>query len=987
MDDKQIKLNPQQKEAVKHNKGPLLIIAGAGTGKTTVITEKIKHIIQNKLAKPEEILALTFTDKASFEMEERVDKAVPYGYFQMWISTFHSFADQILREEIHHIGLDPNYKIFSDAEMTLFIKKNLYKFDLKYFRPLGNPTKFITALIKHFSRLKDENISPEEYIKWSTTKQPKTLKKEDLEKNIELSHAYKKYQELKLEKSIFDFSDLIFYLILLFKKRKNVLKTYQKKFKYVLVDEFQDTNIAQYDLLKIMFPPKTQPNITVVGDDSQAIYKFRGASISNILNFMHDFKNSKQITLNLNYRSNQNILDHSYRLIQNNNPYTLESKLGISKKLISQYKRDKKNSVSIFMGNNLEEEVEFVTSKIEDLVEKGDSFSDMALLVRANKHAQPFIQSLIRKGIPFQFLGPGALFKRQEVKNLVSYLKFISNPNDSVSLFTVLSSEIINIDNKDLLLLISFARLINKPLLTAIDIYLNLTNTEKEPISKYQEEELVSFKKYLPLLTLQSRSSLPIITKMINKHINLINKKTAGQILYYFLEDTGYIKKIANYKTEEDELKTMNISKFFSKLKELEENNEIASVNDVVEFIDTSMELGESPAVSKNDLPDINAVNILTVHSAKGLEFKNVFLVNLVQGRFPTRNRREVIPIPNELIKEVLPPSSDYHLQEERRLFYVGMTRAKNNLFLSASSHYGSNKRRSRISIFVQDTIGKNKLEKYLEQNKEKKEQLSIFDFQPPKPSRIAYKQKRLKIQQLSFSQIDSYQICPQRYKYQYIYRIPTEPTESTSFGSTIHKVLQKFYYDFKKDNNLDQQYLLSLLKKLWIPIGYSSQKHEQVAKQEAKNILKKFYLSFHNKNIKILGLEQGFKLKINNDIFINGKIDRVDLISNKEIEIIDYKTGKMPDEKRLRKSMQLSIYALAAKSRYLYNRSLNDIILTFIYLKENKKVSFKLTQKDLDDTKENIINIVENIREQNFMPKPSLMCKFCPFKMMCDAW
>ncbi|KKP30905.1 MAG: hypothetical protein UR20_C0048G0009, partial [Candidatus Woesebacteria bacterium GW2011_GWE2_31_6] len=248
------KLNKEQLQAINHKDGPLLIIAGAGTGKTTVITERVKNLILKDLAKPEEILALTFTEKAAKEMEERIDLALPYGYTQMWVMTFHSFCDRVLRDNAIHIGLDPKFKLMTEATSIQFIRTNLFEFDLDYFRPLGNPNKFIQGMLNHFSRLQDENITPTEYLIWAKSKvKSKSTKvseeeKLEIQKTLELSNAYKKYDELKINKSMFDFGDLITKTLELFNKRPNVLRQYQEKFKYILVDEFQDTNYAQNEL-------------------------------------------------------------------------------------------------------------------------------------------------------------------------------------------------------------------------------------------------------------------------------------------------------------------------------------------------------------------------------------------------------------------------------------------------------------------------------------------------------------------------------------------------------------------------------------------------------------------------------------------------------------------------------------------------------------------------------------------------------------------
>ena len=340
-------LNQEQQWAVKYNKGPLLIIAGAGTGKTSVIIEKIKYLVKKKLAKPEQILALTFTEKAAAEMEERVDRAMPYGYFQMSISTFHAFADQILKENGYQIGLSPNFRLMTEAETLIFLKQNLFLFNLKYFRPLGNPNKFLEALLQHFSRLRDEDISPEDYLKWIKTQKTET------EKYLELAEAYQTYQKLKIKEGLMDFADLVYYLLRLFYQRPNVLKRYQQKYPFVLVDEFQDTNIAQYQLIKFLCPTKKNLHLTIVADDSQAIYKFRGASVSNIITFMKDYKKAKQITLKKNYRSNQTILDNAYQLIKNNDPDTLEAQLGISKNLTANIPDDK-DALDFYLAEKIE---------------------------------------------------------------------------------------------------------------------------------------------------------------------------------------------------------------------------------------------------------------------------------------------------------------------------------------------------------------------------------------------------------------------------------------------------------------------------------------------------------------------------------------------------------------------------------------------------------------------------------------------------------
>ncbi|MDO9027709.1 MAG: ATP-dependent DNA helicase [Candidatus Roizmanbacteria bacterium] len=989
-------LNQEQQQAVKYNKGPLLIIAGAGTGKTSVIVEKIKYLVKKKLARPEQILALTFTEKAASEMEERVDQAMPYGYFQMSISTFHAFADQILKENGHQIGISPGYQLMTEAETIIFLKQNLFLFNLKYFRPLGNPNKFLEALLQHFSRLRDEDISPEDYLKWvkNNSRHSGDERGEEsrieTEKYLELAQAYETYQKLKTKESLMDFADLVYYLLQLFRQRPNILKRYQQQFSFILVDEFQDTNISQYQLIKLLCPAKKNPHLSLVCDDSQAIYKFRGASVSNIITFMKDYKKAKQITLKKNYRSNQTILDNAYRLIKNNDPDTLEVQLGISKNLIAN-KPDDKGALNFYLAEKVEEESEFIVKKILELKDNY-RFSDFAILVRANNHSEPFIKALARSGIPYQFLGPGMLYKQPEVKDLIAYLKVLYNLEDSPSLFRVLYMNIYSIDKKDVSLLLSFSRKINQPLFQAIEIYLSffdVPDSAKASTGKsIHRNEFDIYKLYLPLLKFETKKQLLKIYQMIIKHLSLLKINTAGQILYYFLEDSGLLLKLTNYKTESEEKIALNISNFFNKLKSFESEHEDASVFAVIDYINMSMELGESPIVSKTDISSFNAVNILTVHSAKGLEFPIVFLVNLTEERFPTRHKKETISIPQELIKEIL-PTGDYHIEEERRLFYVGLTRAKDKVFLSASKFYGEGKRQRKISRFVIETLGEELVNKFTTIKKEEKSQLSIFDFKTNKliNQSLTTNYQLLLLKKFSFSQLNSFKTCPLQYKYQYILKIPTIPTAAESFGITIHQTLQKFYSEFLKNKKMNEKDLLIIYKKTWIPIGYASLAHQNRMKKEGEKMLVNFYKKFHSSNLKIIALEKLFKIKIANDVYLTGKIDRIDSLNKNEIEIIDYKTGKKPSEHELTKSLQLTIYALAANDKNLFNKKLGDINLTFYYLQMPEKISLKRNEENLIKTKEEIINMVAEIRKNEFPANPGKHCDFCSFKIICEAW
>ncbi|MFQ6109934.1 MAG: ATP-dependent helicase, partial [Candidatus Aminicenantales bacterium] len=329
-------LNPAQREAVTHGEGPLLIIAGAGTGKTKVITHRIAYLIASKKARPEEILAVTFTEKAANEMEERVDVLIPYSYSFVEISTFNSFGERVLRNYGIELGYPPDFVLLDEVEQAIFFRENLFRFPLEYYRPLSYPTKYIQDLLAAIRRLKQEDIGPEEYKVYSQNlvkKAADDVEREKALKHLEMANVYAKYQDLMKKENKIDFEDQVWLVLELFRKRPSILREFQEKYKYILVDEFQDTNFAQFELIKELAVPHR--NVTVVADDDQSIYKFRGAAISNVLHFRKAYTDAEIIVLTENYRSTQEILDASYRLIRHNDPERLEVREGFDKRLQS----------------------------------------------------------------------------------------------------------------------------------------------------------------------------------------------------------------------------------------------------------------------------------------------------------------------------------------------------------------------------------------------------------------------------------------------------------------------------------------------------------------------------------------------------------------------------------------------------------------------------------------------------------------------------
>lgn len=976
-------ISKEQQQAINHTTGPSLIIAGAGTGKTTVLTEKIRKIVVDEKINPENILALTFTEKAAFEMEERVDKILPYGYYQTWVMTFHGFADAILREHGLNIGLSPTYKILSEGECVMFLQNNLPKLKLNYFYSTGNPTGFISSALKLFSRLRDENISPEKYEKYANLllKSSKDeAEKQEAEKTKELSVVYQIYQQLKHQYSYLDYADLIYYLVILLVKRKNVLALLQSQFKYGLIDEFQDTNIVQYDLIKYLFPSNKNPNLTVIGDDNQSIYKFRGASVSNILSFNLDYKKAKTFVLNTNYRSYQEILDSAYELISHNNPDTLESKLGISKKLVAKKGSRKWAEPQLLHGSDGDQEAELVVKEIIKLAEEENySLNDFAVLVRAANHAKPIIQALERYGLPYQFLGPTLLYYKNEIRDLIALLRFLQNTQDSTNLFRVLSIPILKLERSELIYVLSFAKRVSRPLNEAILILKEISEGGKSP-------ELAQFRSAAPLLKPETQERLFKAHALLIKLLQQTPQQSALQVLYSFLDNTGYLKLLSQVKSTKDEERLNNITRFFNKVKKMVGEYGEPSINEVIQQIDLSIELGDTPRVEDFEYEKNNAVNILTSHSAKGLEFKTVFIINLVSDRFPSRQRRESLAIPEALIKEIL-PSGNYHLQEERRLFYVSLTRAEDRVYLSYADIYSGGKRQKKISPFVLEALGLDN-SKIIKTKTVDKEQLSIFALNK-NPEFKKLTPKDYGIDKFSYSQIETFDRCAKQYEYRYLLKVPEPESGILSFGSSVHRALELFYKGVMKKQSTHLSTLLKHYEDSFIPLGYLSQYMQKQTFEHGKKLLTDYYEHFFNLESGVISVEKKFVLKLKNrtdQYQITGKIDRIDK-NNNTYEIIDYKTGKKPKDSLLKKSLQLGLYALAAMDANLLGISKQNLVLTYYFLEKNEKFSISAQDKHLDNTKEKVLESLTKLKEGNYPTTVGRHCDWCPFKIICPAW
>ncbi len=967
-------LNKEQLEAVTHKDGPLLIIAGAGTGKTTVITRRIAYILEQELAKPEEILALTFTDKAAGEMEERVDQLLPLGSYDLWISTFHSFCERILKQHGLHIGLPNDFKLLDKTKQWVFLHNNFSKFELDYYKPLGNPNKFIDALIDHFSKCKDELITPEDYAlhakKLLEKKNPDEDEQMEAARVNEIAKAYQTYQQLMLDNGYLDFADLIWYTIELLKRRPNIRKLYQQQFKFVMVDEFQDTNLAQYELIKLLTDsvilstakdPKSDssaspqndvkrksvkdigPNLVVVGDDDQSIYKFRGASVSNILKLKTDYPSLKELTLIDNYRSSQPILDLAYNFIQANNPNRLEPKLGINKRLKGHNKA--KSTITVIEGKDLNEELNLVVDKILDLKDAhpNSSWNDFAILIRANNTAGEVIPVLEAKQIPYSFVANKGLYKKPLIADIISYLKLLDNYHESDALYRVLNFPKFKLPALELAHLTQF--------------------TKRKAHSLYQamhEQEA------LAELTEDSRNIIGLLLKFLEEHAKLSTEKSAIEFFVQMVSDLG-IDQILIKETLENAQNREMLEQFYKRIETYTQENDDRTMRGFMNYLKLEQNAGEEGTIKFDPNSGPESLKIMTIHSAKGLEFEYVFLVSMVDQKFPSRSHKDAIEIPEPLIKDIL-PEGDFHLQEERRLFYVAVTRAKTHLYLSWALDYGG-ARSKKPSLFLTET-GLVPTE-----NAHKATGKVVFTKSKTKAKQVVYKQLPDKF---SFSQLSTFQKCPLEYKYAYYLRLPMPGSHYLSFGSTIHAVLERYLqaYQFsletskleiaelKTDRKLPPQNLLNdLFESEWIDDWYKSHEQKEQYRARGLSILKTFYKATSENIPKPKLIEQPFSLKLGNkqQYLFNGKIDRADSMDS-GLMIIDYKTSeKVPSRTDTNDVNQLRIYQLACEE-FFHEKVAG---LQYWYLVPNETVAVKLaTPEELQKLKQSLTDTIEQIRD-----------------------
>jgi DNA helicase-2/ATP-dependent DNA helicase PcrA len=961
-------LNPAQADAVTHDRGPLLIVAGAGTGKTTVLTRRIAHLIASRRARPEEILALTFTDKAALEMEERVDVLVPYGYADVRIATFHAFGDWLLREHALEVGLTPAFRVLNRAEQVLFLRTRLFELPLDHFRPLGDPTRHLQALAGLFGRAKDEDVTPEAYLAHAdalaaeAAADPDDAERRDLAiRTRELALVYAAYRDLMARAGCVDFGDQIFLALRLLRDRPYVLAKYQRRFRYILVDEFQDTNHAQFELVKLL--AALHRNVTVVGDDDQAIFRFRGASMSNILGFDAAYPDARRVVLVRNYRSGQRLLDAAYRLIRHNDPDRLETARGIGKRLVAEGGPGPEALHHSY--ETVTQEADAVARTIEEEVEAGRrAYRDFAILVRANADADPFLRSLNLRGIPWTFSGNQGLYTRPEVRLCIAFLRVLARPDDSVSLYALAASPLFSVPPVDLARCGAHADRRNRWL---FDVLRGLDQTPELRAA----------------LSAEGAEAIGRLVKELERYLGLGAELGTGELLYQFLTDSGWLGRMSRASTPREEAEVQNVARFFRRIQDATRVLPRDHVREFVSHLDALMQAGEDPAVAEADV-DAPAVRVLTVHKAKGLEFPVVFVVGLVQGRFPWPSRGEVLELPDALLRD-RPSSADFRLQEERRLFYVAMTRAKEALHLTSARDYGGRSTR-KVSQFVLEALD-------LPRDAVRPAKATVLEdlrgFAAP-AERGGEGEPALApdaVLEVSHRQVDDYQTCPLKYRYVHVLRVPIRRHHTVVYGETLHRVVEHYLRRRAAGLYTPLEALLETYEREWRNEGFLTWAHEAARQLAGREAIRRFWHAEEASGTRPTFVEREFSASLAGaeaPTRIRGRWDRVDETETGPV-IVDYKSSDVREPERAADraadSLQLQIYALVW--REMFGRLPARVELRF--LESGVVGAHEPTDADAATALEAVRTAAAGIRARRFTATPSYRaCRYCAYNQIC---
>lgn len=978
-----LELNPEQREAIEHGEGPMLVVAGPGSGKTRVITERIVHLLhQVPGLQPEQILAVTFTEKAAGEMKHRVAKALPGLESSPLISTFHSFCYGVLHER--HF----ERRLLDKVDVWIFLRQRMEHLGLDFYQKLAEPGAFLHDLNEFFSRCLDELIEPEDFEAYATHAEKEFLKRasqfdpaaaalegEDILKKKELARVFRNSRKLIEEAGSSNLGSLISEAVRVFDREPEMLECQRSKFRFVLVDEFQDSNFAQVELLRRLVAPPC--SITAVGDDDQAIYRFRGAAHGAFEMFHRAFPGAKVVSLYRNYRSTRRVLRAAGVVIAKNTHSGKRPPLKTEK--------EDGEKIVLLESPDFASEAAWVAGEIERLAKRGTRLGDMAVLYRAHGHRDLLVSELRARQIPFNIRGLSVL-STVIVRDVVAYLNLVHSPHDNISLTRVLLAGRWRFPESLALEIRKQSARDRCSIFTAIE-----AREKVDPQGDISRTGWSELKRSLDILRSAS-FELPI-SALFKQLV-----ESCRPPLGFSNADQAYLEAFR---------------KFLESWEEKSETRRLAEFMAYFQYFQDAGGKVEAPAPEDS----ANAVQMMTVHAAKGLEFPVVFILSVAPRRFPHGEQKPVIEFPGELRKGPAPPP-DIHLQEERRLFFVAMTRAKDRLVISSVS-----KPTKKPSVFIDDLLSNPAMTaRDLEQVQappgapeerdayrtrpsespparrgKAKAQADLFtdansapaavhpnlaDLVGPTPEGPAGEKLRL-----SATAIETFETCPFKFKLGHILHVPTGPQPTLTFGSIMHQAV-RYYFELRQKGKVKFEDMKEFYLNAWRSAGFEDAYQEETYRKAGREQLREFVLRHEAIEIPAEGIrtEQQFLLDLG-ECVLEGRIDQINPVAapgrqDSCVELVDYKTGRPKSQKDADKSLQLSIYALAARD----GLKLRPVKLTFYNLTNNQPVSTARTPGDLKKAEEEVRQAAAEIRTSEFQPRPGFACKWCEYVPICPA-
>jgi len=968
-----LELNEAQKRAITHGQGPLLVIAGAGTGKTRVITERIRHLLETDASLlGENILGLTFTDKAAGEMKARVVKAAGERAKEVTLKTFHAFCESLLKD------VDADHVMLDKVDHWILLRRNLHRLQLDRYRRLAEPGQFLSDFIEFFSRCQDELVSSSDYLRYAKQLAAEleaergqldedTLgeREEAVAREREIARAYQASEELLREKKRSSFGSLITGAVELLERDAARRAVLQKQYRYILVDEFQDTNIAQLRLLELL--ANENRNIFAVGDNDQAIYRFRGASFGSFKLFLERFAGWREgedstlfrVSLTENYRSTPNILRVASQVIGMNT-----ASADFPKKVLTT-NRPEGEKIRVVELAEIEDEARWVAGEIQRIHRAGRRWRDFAVLYRAHGHRNELVRELAKRKVPF-VISRLSILEHPLVKDLIAYLRLIAKPYDDIAAARVLAAPAWRQSPSDLVRLAERGRKNRKK------IY----------------DELQTKQASLPFEP--AANELSELLDLLSEQRKTIQRRTAAEVLDELLEWLEIYARAS----EQDRAYVRRLPAF---VKEWEAKSETRGLSEFVEYLEYFDQAGGTICLEE-DAPG-DAVQLMTVHGAKGLEFSHVFVLRVNKNKFPQPERSHVFEFPAKLMKEGA-PEVHFHHQEERRLFYVGLTRAQDRLTITSLAE-----RKGKVPPFIEDILMDPRVKRrdVLQlapkvapapaevsgeaQTEEAQDSLfapsgraKVFSriaqwaktFHPPSPEPL----------QLHPSAVESYRSCPQKYLFSSLWSLPEGAKATLTFGRVMHGTIRRMMTEFKKGNRLPFDEVQRVFETEWSKAGYEDEYQEGEYKKDGLEQLRHFHQAALEQPVIVLELEKNFELPVENNVILKGRIDQVNSLGRRDVEIVDYKTGKAKKDSDAQKDLQLSIYAIAAKEIFEWN----PVRMVFHYLQDNHRQETTRDLKQLDEALRVVQETAADIRAGEFPAKPGFICRNCTYKPICPA-